>query len=132
MSSDFYKQKRKELEESNNIKLYKITGNNGDFFYLKVIEEDNNQYCMPIIPKRYYYYNDIPFVKKKNWLWKDDYGIEFDIDYFIRNYAPIVGLNGASDFWISFMENNLGVEFGKTWIEDLGIKNQSDLIKLWE
>ncbi|MBP5470132.1 MAG: hypothetical protein J6Z11_12905 [Candidatus Riflebacteria bacterium] len=110
-----YERMKKELNESDNIHLFKITGENGDFFYIKAIEYQQYQYCMPIIPKKYYC--NLP--DSSNY------------DFYIKQYDPITCLNAASDYWISFMYNNFGILLQNIKIEDLGIHNQNELAELW-
>ncbi len=125
-----YERMKKELNESDNIHLFKITGENGDFFYIKAIEYQQSQYCMPIIPKKYYCnlsdsstYGQycMPIIPKKyycNLLDSSTY------DFYIKQYDPITGLDAASDYWISFMYNNFGILLQNIKTEDLGIKNK--------
>lgn len=103
-----YERMKKELNESDNIHLFKITGENGNFFYIKAIEYQQYQYCMPIIPKKYYC--NLPDSSKH--------------DFYIKKYDPITCLDAASDYWISFMFNNFGILLQNIKIEDLGIKNK--------
>lgn len=103
-----YERMKKELNESDNIHLFKITGENGDFFYIKAIEYQQTQYCMPIIPKKYYY--NLPDSST--------------YDIYIKQYDPITDLYSASDFWISFMYNNFDILLQNIKIEDQGIKNK--------
>ncbi len=116
-----YERMKKELNESDNILLFKITGENGDFFYIKAIEYQQTQYCMPIIPKKYYCNLPDSSIPKKY------YSILLDsstYDFYIKQYDPITGLDAASDYWISFMYNNFGILLQNIKIEDLGIKNK--------
>ncbi len=119
---NIYDWAKKELNESNEIKLYKVTGKEGNYFYIKVIDHPNprsiysKELCMPIIPKRYYEHCE----DKDRWEW------------YFNNYDPIVSLDSSAHYWsVIILDDRLNVSMTDPQIEYLGIYTQEKLAKLY-
>lgn len=119
--SNIYDWAKKELNESNKIKLYKVIGKEGNYFYIKVIDDPNprsiysKELCMPIIPKKFYEHRE----DADRWKW------------YFNNYPPAYGLDGSAYYWsVIILDYDMNISMTDYSIEYLGVYSQAELAKI--